>query len=90
MLNSGGTVTIPRLRPVDSERSVRQFPDVSKKQHKVGESAAPYTAKKTVKGKAVVPAPTKAAHGDRTDAAFQNVTDKIFAERKELLRKLAQ
>ena len=48
---------------------------MKKKPAKVEEAAAPYTAKKS---------------GKADDAAFQKVADKIFVERKELLRKLAQ
>ena len=59
---------------------------VSKKPHKVQEATAPYTAKKPVK--AAVAPKTSAASAD--DAAFKRATDKIFTERKELLRKLAQ
>ena len=58
---------------------------VSKKPHKVEEAATPYTTKKPVKAE---PAPAQPRPSD--DAAFQRITDKIFAERKELLRKLAQ
>jgi len=62
------------------------FPPVSKKPPKVGEASTPYAAKKPAK--AVIspisnPAPTD-------DAAFKRIADKIFTERKELLRKLAQ
>ncbi|MBI2813240.1 MAG: hypothetical protein HYX71_03020 [Opitutae bacterium] len=58
---------------------------MSKKPHKVEEAATPYTAKKPVQA-ALAPAQPRPSD----DAAFQRVTEKIFAERKELLRKLAQ
>jgi hypothetical protein len=58
---------------------------VSKKPHKVDEPQAPYPAKKPVQA-----ASAKSGTASVTDAAFKRVTDKIFAERKELLRKLAQ
>jgi len=58
---------------------------VSKKPHKVAESTSSYAAKK----------PAKAAAGlnnsaTSADNTFKRITDKIFTERKELLRKLAQ
>ena len=59
------------------------------KPDKVEEPTAPYVAKQAVAQPAGVnpPAPT-AKQAD--DAAFERVADKIFAERKELLHKLAQ
>lgn len=75
----------PPLPPVDSRPSGPQSAAVSKKPHKVEEAAPPYTAKQPVKA---APAPTQPRPSD--DAAFQRITDKIFAERKELLRKLAR
>ncbi len=59
---------------------------MNKKPHKAEEAAAPYTAKKPVKA---APA-TKPSAVSVSDAAFKRVADKIFTERKELLRKLAQ
>lgn len=67
-------------------RPPHPFP-VNKKPPKVGETQSPYTAKKAVV-KAVASPKTGSISTD--DAAFKRVTDKIFAERKELLRKLAQ
>ena len=61
---------------------------VSKKPHKVEETAAPYAAKKPAKADASAPARTGERPPD--DAAFKKVADKIFIERKELLRKLAR
>ena len=60
---------------------------MSKKPHKVEEAATPYTARKPVKA---APAPTKSAVRPADDATFKKIADKIFAERKELLHKLAQ
>jgi hypothetical protein len=61
---------------------------VKRKPAKVGESVAPYAARKP--GKRGAPTPTEPGLRQVDDAAFQKVADKIFAERKELLRKLAQ
>jgi hypothetical protein len=52
---------------------------VKKKSAKVQEVAQPYIAK-----------PADSGMRKKDGAAFQKVADKIFAERKELLRKLAQ
>jgi hypothetical protein len=62
---------------------------MNKKPSKVQETVTPYGAKKPAKA---APASKTAASGMRyvDDVAFKRVTDKIFAERKELLRKLAQ
>ncbi len=54
------------------------------KPNKVDEPTAPYAAKATAGKGAGTPNPK------RSDAAFRKAADKIFAERKELLRKLAQ
>lgn len=59
---------------------------MSKKPHKVAEPPAPYTAKKPVKAAAS----TKPGAATVSDADFKRVADKIFTERRELLRKLAQ
>jgi hypothetical protein len=61
---------------------------VKKKPAKVGESPVPYVAKPITLRAAVKTAAVGARQVD--DAAFQKVADKIFAERKELLHKLAQ
>jgi hypothetical protein len=58
---------------------------VSKKPHKVAEPQAPYPAKKPAK----VAVPVAGKAGDKS-AEFQRIAGKIFSERKELLRKLAQ
>jgi hypothetical protein len=58
---------------------------VNKKPSKVAESASSYAAKKPAK--AAAPASGKAG---ANNAEFQRIAGKIFAERKELLRKLAQ
>lgn len=58
---------------------------MSKKPRKVGEAAADYAAK-NVPNKPAAPEPERTSD----DAAFKKVVDKIFAERKELLHKLAQ
>ena len=78
----------PDRPPVDSRWLPGQFGGVKKKPAKVEEPTTPYAAKKRAKA-----ATSKsAAPGVRQveDAAFQKVADKIFSERKELLRKLAQ
>lgn len=54
---------------------------MSKKPHKVSDPSSPYAAKKPAKA-AVKSVPA--------DAEFQRITGKLFSERKELLRKLAQ
>jgi hypothetical protein len=59
---------------------------VSKKSSKVEEPTTAYIAKKPAK---VAPV-TITGKADASDAAFKRATDKIFTERKELLRKLAQ
>ena len=58
------------------------------KPHKVEESAAPYTAAKPPAPKAPVPVQPAVRYARPED--MQKVADKIFAERKELFRKLAQ
>ena len=62
---------------------------MKKKPAKVAEPKAAYGAKKPATPAA---APKSAGAGSREtdDATFKKVTDKIFFERKELLRKLAQ
>jgi len=62
---------------------------MSKKPQKVGEAAAPYTAKKPLKGK-TAPKAVSTEQSGAANAAFSKVADKIFSERKELLHKLAQ
>jgi hypothetical protein len=59
---------------------------VKKKPVRVEEPAPPYAAKKPA-AKAV---PAQPSVRPADDAAFKKVADKIFLERKELLRKLAQ
>lgn len=58
---------------------------MSKKPHKIEEPKAAYPAKKPAKA-----APAAASPRQVDDAAFKRITDKIFTERKDLLRKLAQ
>jgi len=79
------TVPPPTLHPVDTAVSAAHLFTVSKKPHKVAESASSYAAKKPAKAAALS---TRATSAD--DAAFKRITNKIFTERKELLRKLAQ
>lgn len=55
---------------------------MSKKPSKVNEPQTPYTAKKPAKGE------SKKSATD--DAELHRIATKIFSERKELLRKLAQ
>jgi hypothetical protein len=62
---------------------------VKPKPDKVEEPTAPYAAKKAVAQPAGVNLSAPAAK-PADDAAFERVADKIFAERKELLHKLAQ
>lgn len=59
------------------------------KPDKVEEPTAPYTAKKAVAQPVGAKSPAPAVK-PADDAAFERVADKIFAERKELLHKLAQ
>lgn len=61
---------------------------MKKKSAKVGESSVPYIAKPGMQNAAVKLASSRVPQVD--DIAFQKVADKIFAERKELLHKLAQ
>ena len=56
---------------------------MSKKPSKVNEPQAPYAAKKATK----TPVSGKSAPHD---TEFRRIAGKIFSERKELLRKLAQ
>jgi hypothetical protein len=62
------------------------------KPRKVGEPAGTYAAKPPAKRAPAASAKKVAAlHGrDLDDATAQKLADKIFSERKELLRKLAQ
>jgi hypothetical protein len=66
--------------PVDNPPASAHRAAVSKKVYKVEEPQAPYAAKPAAKAASRAP----------TDPAFKRIADKIFAERKELLRKLAQ
>lgn len=58
---------------------------MSKKPHKVNEPSSSYPAKKPAK----TAVPESGKEGAK-NAEFQRIAGKIFAERKELLRKLAQ
>ena len=58
---------------------------MSKKPHKIEEPKATYPAKKPAKAVAV-----SARSRATDDATFTRITEKIFTERKDLLRKLAQ
>jgi hypothetical protein len=62
------------------------------KPRKVGEPAGTYAAKPPAKRAPAAPAQKMAAHQvrDLDDATAQRLADKIFSERKDLLRKLAQ
>jgi hypothetical protein len=62
------------------------------KPRKVQEPAGTYSAKPPAKRAPAAPAPKTAVHQvrDLDDATAQKLADKIFSERKELLRKLAQ
>lgn len=71
--------------PVDSVPPPAHCPGVSKKPHKIEEPKAAYPAKKPVKAASAPAGPRQV-----DDAAFKRITDKIFTERKDLLRKLAQ
>ena len=71
--------------PVDSNGLPDQLGDVSKKPHKIEEPKAAYPAKKPAKAAATVAGPRQV-----DDATFKRIADKIFTERKDLLRKLAQ
>jgi hypothetical protein len=67
---------------------------VRKKSHKVGEAAAPYTAKKAVKGKARAAAAQGKAPAPNiryaTPAQAQKAAEEVFRVHEELFRKLAQ
>ncbi|GAB1489787.1 hypothetical protein MASR2M8_22410 [Opitutaceae bacterium] len=69
---------------VDNPSKQSQLHCVKPKPHKVEEPTAPYAAKPTAGKGSGTP------HPPSGDAAFRKAADKIFAERKELLRKLAQ
>lgn len=58
---------------------------MSKKPHKIEEPKAAYRAPKPAKGAATAAGPRQV-----DDATFKRITEKIFTERKDLLRKLAQ
>lgn len=62
------------------------------KPRKVEESATPYTASPKKAVRATASAPKADAENVRylDDATAENLTDKIFAQRKNLLRKPAQ
>lgn len=58
---------------------------MKKKPAKIEEPATPYPGKKPAKAVAV-----GAESHETDDATFKRISEKIFAERKDLLRKLAQ
>lgn len=59
---------------------------MSKKPHKVEETQAPYAPARVTKAAAPAGKPAIA----REDKEFRRITEKLFAERKELLSKLAE
>ena len=65
------------------------FEIMNRKSHKIEEPAAPYIAKRTAK-KGIGRKLAKSGVSMTCDTAFDRVAGKIFTERKELLRKLAQ
>jgi hypothetical protein len=71
--------------PVDRNEHPNQFRGVKKKPAKIEEPKATYPAKKLAKAVAV-----RADSRETNDATFKRLTEKIFTERKDLLRKLAQ
>ena len=75
--------------PVDSGPRGRQIAGVNRKPTKVEETATSYAAKQPAKPEALAQSPEPCAR-QTGDEAFKAVSDKIFSERKELLRKLAQ
>lgn len=79
------TVPPPGCPPVDTAPPRAHCPRVSKKPHKIEEPKAAYPAKKPVKA-----APAAAGLRQVDDETFKRITDKLFTERKDLLRKLAQ
>ncbi len=62
---------------------------MNRKSHKIEEPASPYVAKRPAK-KGIGRKLAKPGVSTTGDAAFDRVAGNIFAERKELLRKLAQ
>ncbi len=78
-------VTGTPLGPVDTPALPPQ-PALVSKPRKAEEPQATYGAKKPAKAASS----TKLGPASTSDEAFKRVTDKIFTERKELLRKLAQ
>ena len=72
---------------VDRKPATGQRKGVMAKPRKVEEPVTPYTATLKSPVKASAPADKK---NDVDEATFHRVVDKIFTERKELLRKLAQ
>ncbi|MDQ5980788.1 MAG: hypothetical protein QG602_3766 [Verrucomicrobiota bacterium] len=79
------SVTVAALGPVDTP-ALPPHPSPVSKPRKVEEPQATYAAKKPAKAASS----TKPGPASTSDEAFKRVTDKIFTERKELLRKLAQ
>lgn len=63
---------------------------VKRKPDRVEETAASYAAKRPAKACSTVPKSVLPDVQPADDATCKKVTDKIFAERKELLHKLAQ
>lgn len=82
---TGQTVPLARLHSVDTTGGLTHCPVVNKKPHKIEEPKAAYPAKKPAKAVAADKAPRQS-----DDATFKQITEKIFTERQDLLRKLAQ
>lgn len=71
--------------PVDTTPAVAHCPGVDKKPHRAEEPKAAYPAKKPLAA-AAAGSPSRQVD----EATAKRITEKIFSERKELLRKLAQ
>ncbi len=88
---TGPTVLLPDLPPVDTVAPTAHSPDVSKKPHKVEESAAPYTAKKPVKAEARASVTSKDGQVRYIDPeTARKLTKDILDKHHDLFRKLAQ
>ncbi len=76
----------PVDRPFHAPQSSRAMP----KPRKVEEPAAPYGTAPKPAGNAAAPSPAQSSVRYASAAEVKKAADKIFAERKELFRKLAQ
>lgn len=80
----------PFSPPVDSPPRPAHLGPVSKKPRKVEETKSPYPATPAGGGGTASSLPATTAGGTAADQAFKKTVDRLFTERKDLLRRLAQ